>query len=91
MSENLSPERKRLLYRANYRGFKEADIVIGRFAKAHIAGLTEAELEEFRLLLEVPDQELYGWIIGREPAPANYQGPVLEKLQAFDVAATMER
>ncbi|NNU14924.1 succinate dehydrogenase assembly factor 2 [Parvularcula sp. ZS-1/3] len=89
MSENLSPERKRLLYRANYRGFKEADIVIGRFAKANLATMTDAQVEEFRLLLEVPDQELYGWIIGREEAPTNYQGPVLEMLQAFDVAETM--
>lgn len=91
MSENLSPERKRLLYRASYRGFKEADIVIGRFAKANLGNLTEAEVEDFRLLLEVPDQELYGWIIGREEAPENYQSSVLKKLQAFDVAATMDR
>lgn len=91
MSEELTPEKKRLLYRANYRGFKEADIVIGRFAKEHLASMTEEETEEFRLLLEVPDQELYGWIIGREEAPANYQGPVLKKLQAFDVAGTIPR
>ncbi|GGY40887.1 FAD assembly factor SdhE [Parvularcula lutaonensis] len=91
MSAELTPEKKRLLYRASYRGFKEADIVIGRFAKKHLAEMTDEETEEFRLLLEVPDQQLYGWIIGREEAPANYQGPVLKKLQAFDVAATIPR
>ena len=89
MSENLTPERKRILYRASYRGTKEADIVIGGFAKAHIGDLTDAELEEFRLLLEVPDQTLYGWIIGREEAPENYQGPILERLQAFNVAKSV--
>jgi antitoxin CptB len=91
MSEQLSPEKKRLLYRAMHRGFKEADIVVGRFAEAHLAGMTEAETEEFRLLLEVPDQELYAWIIRRSEAPANYRGPVLEKMQAFDVAGTIPR
>ncbi|MCQ8186220.1 FAD assembly factor SdhE [Parvularcula maris] len=91
MSEELSDEKKRLLYRAKYRGFKEADIVVGKFAEKHLAGLSEEETEEFRLLLEVPDQELYGWIIGRAEAPDNYKGPVLEKMQAFDVAAEMPR
>jgi antitoxin CptB len=91
MSEKLSEEKKRLLYRAKYRGFKEADIVIGKFAEKHLASLNDEETEQFRLLLEVPDQELYGWIIGREEAPDNYKGPVLQKMQAFDVAAEMPR
>jgi antitoxin CptB len=91
MSEELSEAKKRLLYRAKYRGFKEADIVVGKFAEKHLGGLTDEETEEFRLLLEVPDQELYGWIIGREEAPDNYKGSVLTKMQAFDVAAEMPR
>lgn len=91
MTSELPPFKKQLLYRAMHRGFKEADIVVGRFAAANLAGMSEAETEEFRLLLEVPDQELYAWIIGREEPPRNYRGPVLEKMQAFDVAATMER
>ncbi|MEM6747659.1 MAG: succinate dehydrogenase assembly factor 2 [Pseudomonadota bacterium] len=89
MTDDLSPDRKRLLYRATHRGFKEADLVVGRFAAAHLAGMTPEEEEEFRLLLEVPDQELYAWVIGREEAPDNYKGPVLTQMQAFDVAATM--
>ena len=83
--------KKKLLYRAMHRGFKEADIVIGRFAAAHLADMTDDETEEFRLLLEVPDQDLYAWIIGRAEVPENYRGPVLAAMQAFDVAATMER
>lgn len=89
MTSDLSPERKRLLYRANHRGFKEADLVVGRFAEAHLADMSDTEEEEFRLLLEVPDQELYAWVIGRAEAPDNYKGPVLAQMQAFDVAATM--
>lgn len=91
MSGNLTPDRKQLLYRAMHRGFKEADIVIGRFAEANLAQMSADELDEFRALLEVPDQDLYGWIIGRDEAPSNFQGSVLEALQAFDVAATMDR
>lgn len=91
MSENLTPEKKRLLYRAMHRGFKEADIVVGRFAEENLGAMSDEEVEEFRLLLEVPDQELYAWVIGREEAPANYQGSVLRKMQAFDVAGSIPR
>ncbi|MEM6649822.1 MAG: succinate dehydrogenase assembly factor 2 [Pseudomonadota bacterium] len=91
MTENLSPARKRLLYRAMHRGFKEADIIVGRFAEQHLGAMSDAEEAEFERLLEVPDQDLYAWIIGRQPAPDNYQGPILEKMQAFDVAPLMPK
>ena len=87
MTEELSPVRKRLLYRAMHRGFKEADIVVGKFAEANLAGFTDEEEAEFARLLDVPDQDLFAWIIGRAPTPPNYEGPVLTKMQAFDVAA----
>ncbi|MEM9809622.1 MAG: succinate dehydrogenase assembly factor 2 [Pseudomonadota bacterium] len=89
MSEDLSPDRKRLLYRAKYRGFKEADMVVGRFAEASLGAMSDDEVEEFRLLLEVPDHTLYAWVVGREEAPDNYQGSVLTKMQAFDVSKTI--
>ena len=89
MPEELTPDRKKLLYRARYRGFKEADMVIGRFAEAHLGDMSETQVETFRQLLEVPDQQLYAWIIGREPAPENYRTDVLEMIQGFDVAATI--
>lgn len=87
MTEKLSPERKRLLYRAQHRGFKEADILIGHFAAARLPEMSAQEEQEFSRLLEVPDQDLYAWIIGRQPVPENYLGPVMSQLQRFDVSA----
>ena len=86
MTESLNPERKRLLYRALHRGFKEADIVVGRFAEAALPTMTEEEVAEFAALLEVPDQTLYAWIIGREDVPPNHQGPVLDRMRPFEGA-----
>ena len=34
-------------------------------------------------LLEVPDQDLYGWILDREATPAEFDGPLMLKLKAF--------
>ncbi len=85
----LSPRRKQIFYRARHRGFKEADLIVGGFAAAYIEQLSEDELNAFEALLAFPDQDLYEWIIGRRPAPANVHGPVFDKLQQFNVAKSL--
>jgi len=88
MAQDLTAAQKRLIYRAMHRGFKEADLIIGQFAQAHVPNMTSAECDEFEALLEVPDQILYGWIIGREPLSEPRWSAVVKQIQAFDVAGT---
>ena len=40
---------------------------------AHLAGLDEAELDQFEALLAAPDQEVYAWLRGAAPVPAEYR------------------
>ena len=75
--------KKRLVYRANYRGFKEADMILGGFAKAHINELTDDEITMFEELLGAKDHDIYGWITGSLDLPAQYDTPLFEKLLAF--------
>lgn len=77
------PRRKRLLYRANYRGFKEADILLGGFAKAHMDSLTDTEVEQFEYLLGAKDHDIYGWITGKLELPAEYDTPLFAKVKVF--------
>ena len=90
MTHDLDTRRKKLRIRAARRGFKEHDIIMGRFAEARLEGMGEAELDEFEALLDAPDQDVYGWIIGRTAPPASHDGPVLKSLMAFDVAAILQ-
>ena len=78
-SEN---RRKRLLFRAQRRGFKEVDLIFGDYAEAALSGLDEAGLDQFEALLTAPDQEVYAWIRGAEPVPAEYDNPVFAGLKA---------
>ena len=82
-TNELSDELKRLRFRAWRRGFREADLIMGRFADARLAKLAPAELSEFERLLDAPDTEVFAWICGREEAPENFRGPVLDQLKAF--------
>ena len=87
---NDTDRRKRLRFRAWRRGFREADIIMGRFAEERLATLGEDELAEFERLLDAPDTEVYAWINGAQPTPPNYDGPVLDALKAFRYDLDME-
>jgi len=87
VTSDIEIRRKRLLYRASYRGFKEADLLVGGFAKAHLPEMNEADLDAFEALLKLEDRDLYDWATGKRAAPPEVEGPVFERLQAFNVAA----
>ena len=81
----LELQRKRLLYRSIYRGNKENDILLGQFARTHIAEFTATELDQYERLLETGDNEIFAWVTGQESVPADKDSPVVRKLLAFRV------
>ena len=78
-SEN---RRKRLLFRAQRRGFKEVDLIFGAYAQAHLAGLDASGLDLFEALLAAPDQDVYAWLRGASPVPPEFDNPVFAGLKA---------
>jgi len=80
-SEGLDARRRRLLFRCWHRGIREMDLVLGRFADAHIASLSKIELDEIERLLEVPDQQIFAWVNGMEPVPSEYDTPLFLRLR----------
>ena len=62
---DLETRRKRLLYRSVYRGNKENDILLGQFARAHIAEFDSAELDQYERLLAAGDNEIFDWVTGQ--------------------------
>ena len=81
--DDLEVRRKRLVHRAHYRGFKEADMILGGFARDHGADLSLDEVLMFEDLLGAKDHDIYAWIIETLPVPANYDTPLLERLRAY--------
>ena len=82
-SAGLDERRRKLLFRAWRRGVREMDLIVGRFADAHIESFDDAGLDDFERLIEAPNAELYAWVSGAEAAPASYDTAVLAKLRAF--------
>jgi antitoxin CptB len=82
-SDGLDPRRRRLLFRSWHRGIREMDLVLGRFADAHIAELNDAELDEYETWLEIPDQQIFTWVNGSQPAPAEIDTAMFRRLRDF--------
>ncbi|WP_300541623.1 succinate dehydrogenase assembly factor 2 [Maricaulis sp.] len=83
MTDPHDTQRKKLRIRAWRRGFKEADLILGRFCDDHVGAMTADELDMFERLLDQADQDLYGWIIERAPTPAEFEGPVMDRIKAY--------
>jgi antitoxin CptB len=82
-SEGLDARRRRLLFRAWRRGVREMDLIMGRFADAYIEKFDEPALDDFEILIEAPNADLYAWVVGDAPAPARYDTQVLRQLIVF--------
>ncbi len=79
-SAALDERRRRILFRAWRRGVREMDLIMGRFADAHLPTMNEDELAEFERLLEVPDPQVVAWIIGGEHPPREFDTPLFARL-----------
>ena len=56
---NIKDLKNKIIYRANYRGTKEMDKLIGSFTKIFINQLTDEELPLLCDLLDLDDENLY--------------------------------
>jgi antitoxin CptB len=87
MSDDSEPHRrKRLLFRSKHRGTKEADLIIGGFAHAHLADMTTDAFEKFESLLAESDPDIMAWISEQEPPPQRHDNDVLKAIIQFKYA-----
>jgi antitoxin CptB len=87
----MDARRSKLKYRAWHRGFREADLILGPFADAHLDSLADSELDDLEILLGQPDHDLYAWIVGQAEPPAAFDGPVLALIRRFRFDARLSR
>jgi antitoxin CptB len=82
-SGGLDHRRKRLLFRCWHRGTREMDLILGRFADAEIARLSEDELAQFEYLMDVPDPDLYAALTGKMAPAPEYANRLFERIRSF--------
>ena len=61
MSEELEIFKKKLLYRASYRGTKEMDILLTKFVKKYLNSFNNEQLKQLEKFLEFEDEIIYNF------------------------------
>lgn len=81
--DQLTLKRKKLLFRAWHRGTREADILLGRYAEAHLPQMNEAQVDQFAALMDEQDPDIYDWLIGARPVPDQFADFIMQSLRNF--------
>ena len=77
----LDARRRRLLFRANHRGTRENDILLGGYVSARIGAFDEADLTALEAILELPDPQVADWLTGRAHIPDKPEYTLLKDIR----------
>ncbi|MBV8549066.1 MAG: succinate dehydrogenase assembly factor 2 [Alphaproteobacteria bacterium] len=78
--------RERLRFRSWHRGTREMDLLMGSFADLNLPAYSDAQLDEYEVILGISDPDLYNWMTGKEPVPPEYDNQVMRALCAHQFA-----
>lgn len=83
MTDDLEVRRRRALYRAQHRGTKEMDWLLGRFADAQLPAMDADTLTAFETFISVSDVELQSWLIEPTGVSDSMFEPLVSAVRAF--------
>ena len=58
--------RKKILYRSEYRGIKEMELLLNSFVKKHINDFSIVELKQLNDLLKFDDDSIFKWYLNKK-------------------------
>ncbi len=85
MSEELEIFKKKLLYRASYRGTKEMDILLSSFVKKYINIFNEAQLRDLENFLKIEDEEILNYYNHNKITNAIEKNKISKIFQEFKI------
>jgi antitoxin CptB len=83
VTDDLDLRRRRALYRAEHRGTKEMDWLLGRYAKAKLPAMDVGALSHFELLIAVIDADMQNWLMKPGVAADPVFADVIADIRAF--------
>ena len=83
---NIKDLKNKIIYRANYRGTKEMDKLLGSFVRKYIDQLDEEELLLLCNLLDCDDENLYKLNQGLQATIRIENNKIIELFKKYDYA-----
>jgi antitoxin CptB len=77
--------RKQIIYRSTHRGFKEMDLLLGKFVNYYINDFNYSELNDLNQLLNIEDELLYKWYFEKHPNEDIEKNKLSTRLRNFKI------
>ena len=77
--------KKKIKYRATYRGTKEMDLLLGNFVKKYINIFSINDLHDLYKLLDISDEDLTKCILNKDPSIKLPNNNVVNLLKDFKI------
>ncbi|MCC8417990.1 MAG: succinate dehydrogenase assembly factor 2 [Rickettsia endosymbiont of Bryobia graminum] len=76
---------KKLLYQSRNRGCKETGVILGKFAEQFLSNMNDKDLQDFALILDNNDIDIYDWVTKKIAPPDYLDSKVMIKLLNFRI------
>ena len=77
--------KKKIIYRSEYRGTKEMDLLLGNFVKKYINIFSINDLYDLYKLLDISDEDLSKSILNKDPTIKLPNNNVVNLLKDFKI------
>ena len=77
--------KKKIIYRSEYRGTKEMDLLLGNFVKKYINIFSINDLHDLYKLLDISDEDLTKCILNKDPSIKLLNNNVVNLLKDFKI------
>ena len=83
--KELETLKKKNIYRANYRGTKEMDILLSKFVDKYINSFSKEELEDLFKFLNLEDEVIFNFYLSKKIDKKLEKNKILEVFSNFKI------
>lgn len=84
MSDDIDVRRRKALFRAEHRGTKEMDWMLGRFAAAELAGMDSDQLATFEQFIATADPEIHAWLMAPDTCDRAAYATLIDQIRRYN-------
>ena len=77
--------KKKIIYRSEYRGTKEMDLLLGKFVKKYIDEFSDRELEQLEQFLKIDDDTLLKFYLDKKNELKLKNNKIFQLFKSFKI------